>query len=63
VAAVTSAGWLLVGLLLGVLLAVLLIEWHDGHQRRQRRHRTRAADQPAGDPDWTANRRVAEGDL
>jgi hypothetical protein len=41
---VTAAGWLLVGILLGVLLAVLLIEWHDGHQRRQRRHRTRASD-------------------
>jgi hypothetical protein len=45
---VTAAGWLLVGILLGVVLTVLLVEWHDGHQRRQRRHRTRSGDHPAG---------------
>jgi hypothetical protein len=33
-----------VGIVAGVLLTVLLVEWHDGHQRRQRRHRTRAED-------------------
>jgi hypothetical protein len=45
--AVGDAGWLLVGILLGVLLTVVLVEWHDGHTRRQRRHRTRAEDRPA----------------
>jgi hypothetical protein len=45
---VGDAGWLLVGILLGVLLTVVLVEWHDGHTRRQRRHRTRAGDRPVG---------------
>lgn len=46
----TDAGWLLVGILLGIVVAVVLVEWHDGHQRRQRRHRTRASDVDREDP-------------
>jgi hypothetical protein len=42
---VTGAGWLLVGIVLGVLLAVAIVEWHDRHARRvAERHRTRAED-------------------
>jgi hypothetical protein len=41
----TDAGWLLAGLLTGVLLTVLLIEWHDHHTRRAAHHRTRTGDQ------------------
>lgn len=55
----SDAGWLLVGIVLGVLLTVLLVEWHDGHQRRQRQRRTRTADNPTGVDQWAA-REVAE---
>jgi hypothetical protein len=43
---VTEAGWLLVGLLLGVILTVALVEWHDGHTRRVARRRTRTEEPP-----------------
>jgi hypothetical protein len=42
----TDAGWLLVGLVLGVVLTVALVEWHDGHARRVARRTTRAQDPP-----------------
>jgi hypothetical protein len=41
---VNDAGWLLVGLLTGVVLTVLLVEWHDGHARRVAARSTRAGD-------------------
>jgi hypothetical protein len=41
---VTDAGWLLVGLVLGVLLAVALVEWHSHHTRRMARRHTRRDD-------------------
>jgi hypothetical protein len=44
---VSDAGWLLVGLVLGVLLAVALIEWHDAHVRRVARKHTRRTDTDA----------------
>jgi hypothetical protein len=40
----TDAGWLLIGLVTGVLLAVALVEWHDGHTRRNARRHTRTED-------------------
>jgi hypothetical protein len=44
---VTDAGWLLLGIVLGVVLTVLIVQWHDWHARRvAARHRTRAEDQP-----------------
>lgn len=42
----TEAGWLLVGLILGVVLTVALVEWHDGHARRIARRRTRTEERP-----------------
>jgi hypothetical protein len=41
---VNDAGWLLVGLLTGVVLTVLLVEWHDGHARRLAARHTRTGD-------------------
>lgn len=49
----TDAGWLLLGIVAGVALTVLLVEWHDAHSRRQRRRRTRTGDHPDG-LNWTA---------
>jgi hypothetical protein len=43
---VTEAGWLLVGLVLGVLLTVGIVEWHDRHARRVARLATRRTDAP-----------------
>lgn len=40
----SDAGWLLVGLLTGVVLAVLLVEWHDSHTRRLAARHTRRED-------------------
>lgn len=40
----SNAGWLLVGLITGVALTVLLVEWHDGHARRVAARTTRAGD-------------------
>lgn len=40
----SEPGWLLVGLLLGVVLTVALVEWHDGHQRRLAARQTRRGD-------------------
>lgn len=40
----TDAGWLLVGLVLGMVVTVALIEWHDGHARRVAARHTRAGD-------------------
>lgn len=39
-----DAGWLLVGILTGVLLAVALVEWHDRHARRVAAGHTRRED-------------------
>lgn len=50
----TDAGWLLLGIVAGVALTVLLVEWHDAHSRRQRRRRTRTGDHPAGVDAWAA---------
>lgn len=40
----TDAGWLLVGLLTGVLLTIALTEWYSHHQRRMAHRRTRTGD-------------------
>jgi hypothetical protein len=39
-----DAGWLLIGLTLGVLLSIALIEWHAHFSRRMARHHTRSED-------------------
>lgn len=40
----SDAGWLLLGIVAGVLLTVLLIEWWSHHERRMAQRRTRAGD-------------------
>lgn len=40
----SDAGWLLVGLVLGVVLTVVISEWHLGQQRRTAARRTRHED-------------------
>jgi hypothetical protein len=41
---VSNAGWLLVGLVTGITVTVLLVEWHDGHTRRVAARHTRRGD-------------------
>lgn len=40
----TDAGWLLIGILVGVTLTIALAEWYAHHQRRMAHRRTRQDD-------------------
>lgn len=42
----TETGWLLVGIVLGVVLTVALAEWYAHHLRRMAHRRSRTGDEP-----------------